>query len=257
MDKAGCEHKLEQLTGTFCQCTGLITACFTTSGELVCLKGSGGEELQFILTAGKEIAQKWYCASCCPLISLPPYGKFIAISVCRCGLDKGFLFTGPFCASSEISPNRRSSTIIPYLIQLFRNIQEGIMIECNIHYDSSVRGCCLHVQQALNYIDNNYNEPLTLQHIAGHLGLNRSYLSSLFCAQTGTTFCQWLNHIRIKQSKKKLKYSDKTIGEIALAVGYTSQSYFTSLFKKQVGLSPGAYRKDWFSCAEEPHSPAP
>lgn len=102
----------------------------------------------------------------------------------------------------------------------------------------------LHINDALSYIEENYHENITLESISNTLYLNKCYFCTLFKEQTGKSFSNYLNEIRIDKSKELLKNKKLSILEIAHAVGYNNQTYFNSLFKKYTNITPLQYRKE-------------
>lgn len=72
--------------------------------------------------------------------------------------------------------------------------------------------------------------------------LSPAYFSRVFKKEMGTTFNSFLNEVRIEKSKSLLRNNDLKMVDIALRVGFESQSYFTKVFKKLTGVSPLQYR---------------
>lgn len=99
-----------------------------------------------------------------------------------------------------------------------------------------------HINKAICYTCHNYWEPLTIERMAEYLGLNKCYFCQLFKKETGKTYSQFLNEIRIEKSKELLKNTDMSILDIALSVGYNNQNYYTMAFKKITGVTPLKYR---------------
>lgn len=97
-------------------------------------------------------------------------------------------------------------------------------------------------KKAVRYIKENYQTQLTLEKVAGQMMLNPTYFSTLFKQATGSSFKDYLNYIRIEESKKLLTNTGDSILDIALAVGFENQSYFTKVFKKYTGMTPKQYR---------------
>lgn len=96
---------------------------------------------------------------------------------------------------------------------------------------------------ALRYIHRNYHRKLTLQEVSDELHVNSSYFSYLFRQEISMTFTEYLNQLRIGQACRLLSGSDLTVVEVADAVGFGDQSYFTRVFRKYKGITPHAYRK--------------
>ncbi|MDA8426196.1 MAG: helix-turn-helix domain-containing protein [Treponema sp.] len=99
------------------------------------------------------------------------------------------------------------------------------------------------LQKALRYINAHYTEEITLDDVAGAVFLSPTYFSKLFNAEMKCRFTAYLNHVRIDKSKILLKNTDIPLVDIAGMVGYEDQSYFTKVFKKTVGVSPGRFRE--------------
>lgn len=94
-----------------------------------------------------------------------------------------------------------------------------------------------------NYILTNYMHKLTLEELAEQVFISPAYLSKIFKKEVGMPFVQYLNQIRVEQSKYLLLFTDKPITEIYSLTGFEDQSYFTKVFKSFVGLSPGKFRE--------------
>ncbi len=98
------------------------------------------------------------------------------------------------------------------------------------------------IEQAINYIALNYSNPITLEDIAGKFNLCPSYFSKKFSKETGYTFKEYLNYVRLKQATQMLVTTDDSITKIALSCGFNSSNYFKDLFRKKVNMSPRAFR---------------
>ncbi|MCC8141639.1 MAG: AraC family transcriptional regulator, partial [Lachnospiraceae bacterium] len=99
------------------------------------------------------------------------------------------------------------------------------------------------IRDAMNYISANFASPLTLQEVADHLHLNPSYFSRIFKQSFGSTFKEYVTQVRIEEAKRLLSNTSYSILDIAVASGFDNQSYFTSVFKKYTGMTPGQFRK--------------
>ena len=98
------------------------------------------------------------------------------------------------------------------------------------------------IYKAIQYMSNNFIEKITLEDVAAEIFLSSAYFSKIFKEQTGFNFSQYLNKLRIEKSKSLLRNSRLPLVDIAGMVGYEDQSYFTKVFKKITGNSPGKYR---------------
>ncbi|MCI9486871.1 MAG: AraC family transcriptional regulator [Lachnospiraceae bacterium] len=99
-----------------------------------------------------------------------------------------------------------------------------------------------HVENALKYIEDHYCDSITIQDIADHLGLNRSYLHRIFKAFTGTSIQNYLLDYRMRQACILLKNTDLSVRMVAHSVSYIDSLYFSRLFHQKMGMSPSEYR---------------
>lgn len=98
------------------------------------------------------------------------------------------------------------------------------------------------IKKALNYINQNYTDNLTLESVANFIHLNPSYFSTIFKREVGMSFSDYLNKIRIEASKRLLGTTGISILEVALSAGFEDQSYYSKVFKKIVGITPKKFR---------------
>jgi len=99
------------------------------------------------------------------------------------------------------------------------------------------------IKIALSYIEENYiNEELSLNDVASVCNVSPNYFSSLFSNEMKLTFVEYVTNKRISKAKKLLKTTTMHTGDIASAVGYKDQHYFSVVFKKIQGCSPRDYR---------------
>lgn len=100
------------------------------------------------------------------------------------------------------------------------------------------------VRRAKQYLQENYtNSDITLESTAQQLQVSSVYMSRIIKQELGTNFIQFLTQLRIKKAIQLLNSTELTILEIAEQVGYDSQHYFSTSFKKMIGVSPLQYRK--------------
>ena len=93
------------------------------------------------------------------------------------------------------------------------------------------------------YIKEHLTDKLTLDQAAEQVYLSKSYFCRIIKDELGCTFTEYVNRLRIERSKTLLRSTGMPIAEIACAVGFDDQSYFTRIFKKQTGIAPGKYRE--------------
>ena len=98
------------------------------------------------------------------------------------------------------------------------------------------------VLQAVEYIEKNYREDITLTKAAQALYVSPAYLSKIFSIEMQETFSHYLQACRIKKAKERLKSTNDKIYEIAAGVGYSDVAHFSKSFKQFTGISPYQYR---------------
>lgn len=94
------------------------------------------------------------------------------------------------------------------------------------------------------YARQHYDMDLTTEHICQAFYCSRSQLSHTFKKETGVSFREYLTQVRLAHAKRLLIYSALNVTEISFSVGFRDANYFSSVFKKEEGASPLAYRKN-------------
>jgi AraC family transcriptional regulator len=98
------------------------------------------------------------------------------------------------------------------------------------------------LQQAIDYIYANLNRDLSLAELAGVINISPTYFASLFKQAMGVSPHQYVIQQRVEQAKTMLKRTDLAIADIALQVGFSSQSHLTQQFKRLTGMTPKQIR---------------
>ncbi len=143
--------------------------------------------------------------------------------------------------------NNQLLTIIPTIMdmdELCYKLQEAIdaFTDCMFEHVPSKNSEL--IKRAIQYISKNFAEPLTLEVVANQVHLNPAYFSTMFKQSTGSSFKEYLNMVRIEESKRLLANTDYALIDISVATGFEDQSYFSKVFKKYTGLTPKQYRKE-------------
>ena len=101
------------------------------------------------------------------------------------------------------------------------------------------------VTRARLYLEEHFSDPnLMLQDVAGAVHLSQSHLSTIFAQETGMTFTQYLTGLRIARARELLETTEMKTFQIAETVGYNDAHYFSYMFKRNTGMTPGEYRKE-------------
>ena len=109
----------------------------------------------------------------------------------------------------------------------------------------AIRPQVLHpsVEKAKLYLQEHYNQKISLQEVADAVAMSKTYLAHLFKQETGETIWGYLIDIRMKHARELLLNSNLKSYEIAHKVGYENSIRFSRLFKDTYGLNPVEYKK--------------
>ena len=99
------------------------------------------------------------------------------------------------------------------------------------------------LRKALSYIHDHFSEPIKLDQMAQLTGASETYFCRLFKHETGMTFLNYLNGLRIEQACQLLRDSNESASAICYQVGFNDYTHFGRQFRKNMGISPAAYRK--------------
>jgi YesN/AraC family two-component response regulator len=131
------------------------------------------------------------------------------------------------------------------LIQLliFMNRRSSNLQDNDIDYSNAVHKT---LSEITAYINTNYREDISLSTISKKFFISPYHLSRTFEKNTGFTFIEYLNGIRIKEAQNLLRKTNKTISEIAEMVGYNNATHFGRVFKNITGVSPITFKKSMY-----------
>ena len=99
------------------------------------------------------------------------------------------------------------------------------------------------LKRAIDYVEARLAEPMSLADIASAAGLTRMHFAAQFKATTGLRPHDYLLRRRIERAQEMLVRDESALVDIALSVGFQTQSHFTTVFKRYVGLPPNAWRR--------------
>lgn len=145
------------------------------------------------------------------------------------------------------SNNRREELII-FLISLLQKLRDIIpqIEEKAISQKRHFR----HVENVMNWIEMHYKEEFVLDLLASDLHLSPYHISHIFQQEMGCTITDFITVKRLKEACLLLSSTDSSIQTISKTIGLKSESYFSHLFKKNIGMTPKQYRissKDFFN----------
>jgi AraC family transcriptional regulator len=124
------------------------------------------------------------------------------------------------------------------VIHLLRHYSKSTQITTSEHRSLT----SAQLQQAINYINTHLDRDLSLMQIAEVINISPTYFASLFKRATGISPHQYVIQQRVQRAKMLLSKTDLTISDIALQVGFSSQSHLTQQFKRFTGMTPKQVR---------------
>lgn len=123
------------------------------------------------------------------------------------------------------------------VIQLLRDLDlDPIVNKINRSQEKS------YVEQAIRYIESYYNSNITINEICNTIYVSPCHFQRIFKNATNKTPYQYITEFRVNKSKEKLKEENVSIAEIARLCGFLSSGHFSTVFKKNEGQTPSAYR---------------
>ncbi|MBR5451813.1 MAG: AraC family transcriptional regulator [Clostridia bacterium] len=100
------------------------------------------------------------------------------------------------------------------------------------------------VEKILEYCDNEYMNPISLDTLSKKVGASKYYISRIFSAKIKMSFNDYINTLRVNASKRFLKHTKDSIEIISAEVGFSTVRSYNREFKRLVGISPSQYRKN-------------
>ena len=108
---------------------------------------------------------------------------------------------------------------------------------------SSGRMSDYYIKEAINYMEQNFQNTISIEDIAAVCGINRSYFGKIFRNSTGRSPQEFLMNYRMVKATELLKLTSLSIADVGSAVGYENQLHFSRAFKNIYGVSPREWRK--------------
>lgn len=130
-----------------------------------------------------------------------------------------------------------------------KELQEAVVkaLRRKSNTDWRTEGLSSTMSRAVEYIRENYAQVLSLDIVSEQAGVSSAYLSSLFRRELDSNFVDFVNKIRVQEAKRLLETGIFRNIEVAFAVGFTSEKYFSRVFKKHVGMTASEYRQHYRS----------
>jgi AraC-like DNA-binding protein len=127
--------------------------------------------------------------------------------------------------------------------------REFVIRQCSLPTDTRFQGSSLSrdariVKSALGYVEENLHGKITQTEVAERCGVTSCQFSRIFKQVHGTTFQEYVLRRRMGQAIRLLQNPSASVTDVCYTVGFNDQSHFTRIFRRYIGVSPSAYRKN-------------
>lgn len=151
------------------------------------------------------------------------------------GVDSGVIFEAEERCRNDLKYTSTSLQVYHRIRFFIEEVIGYIQMLAGIGYDRNI-------YRIQTYVFAHYTEPITLENVAAAIGYSPAYLSRVFKEKTGMNLFSFVNKVRIEAAMTDLQSSDYTVAEVAERNGFESVGYFSRVFKKITGTTPGYYR---------------
>lgn len=143
--------------------------------------------------------------------------------------------------TNQIQPNQifvhlNLVEIHSWFVECFTNICEQIQL--------LFPGDSNYVRSAIAFINRDFSMPISQQSVADKIGISAGYLSTIFKAETGQGFSDYLTSVRIRAATQLIDNGEEDFHKLALICGFQDYAYFFKVFKKKMGVTPKGYIKN-------------
>lgn len=167
--------------------------------------------------------------------------SIVVISIaCRAAIDGGVNPQKAFSMADVFVLNiERMTQVLPIQAAVVEYEREFARAVLQVKNDSAHNQ---YVERAKEYVAEHTEEQIKVSEIGEVLGINEDYLTGLFRKYEGTTLQQYIRKKKVQRAKELLSYSVYSCSEISAILCFSSQSHFSSTFKRETGMTPAAYR---------------
>lgn len=166
--------------------------------------------------------------------------SIVVISIaCRAAIDGGVAPQKAFSMSDVFISNiERMTQVLPIQAAVVEYEREFARAVEQVKHDSEHNR---YVERAKEYVAEHIDESIRVVQIGEALGINENYLTGLFHKYEGITLQHYIRKEKVRQAKELLLYSSYSCSEIAALLCFSTQSHFSSAFKREVGMTPAKY----------------
>ena len=158
-------------------------------------------------------------------------------------LEKAWRVTKEYSAEQPEFQLMVKALIIELSVLILRNLQKNQPNAIETGLSKTAQRKQQIVNHAIYYLENHYNEEITLEVLAEKLFVSPTYLSKIFKESTDISPINYLIQVRLKHAHNLLEQNELPVRDVAQAVGYQDAYHFSKLFKKNYGVAPSQIEK--------------
>lgn len=179
------------------------------------------------------------CMMTFPEIKNRLYGRILPAEALKYGADSASKLKNSLIMMRDSDDVGQLGEMIKMLTVIFTT-EDHTPIGKPIKIERDIR----RIKQVAEYVMAHYVHNITLDEIAGHIGMNRSAFCTFFKRKKGITFSQFVTNYRLETASELLRSTQKQVSEICFAVGFNDIPHFIRVFTSAYGVSPTKYRKN-------------
>jgi AraC-like DNA-binding protein len=158
----------------------------------------------------------------------------------------------PNCTESNKILNSREKSYVYFLNTLKKLVKDFKYNELGFYeYDCDIKLHLAWAEETLKYIKEHLTEELHLETVANAMSLSPIHFHNTFKAAVGKTLRDYAEEQRIKKAINLLLTTNESLTQIAFACGFSSQSYFSYVFKRKMKVTPREYVREVYNKYEE------
>ncbi|WP_044482107.1 response regulator transcription factor [Paenibacillus antibioticophila] len=145
---------------------------------------------------------------------------------------------------NELLGDPQSNLLLKNSLESLEGLLDWVSHTLNImrNFDKTNANRSNPVERTKNYIQLHLSEEISMEHIANNVYLNADYLTRIFKKEVGVSISRYIINKKMEVAKELLIHTDKSIGDVAMLVGYYNYSSFNRIFTKEIGTSPQEFK---------------
>lgn len=162
--------------------------------------------------------------------------------ISRAAVDGGLPQRTSFSLCSEYRDKLEKCTTASQLEAVSNEIVRDYA--ARVHNMKRFAKCSPQIRLCCEYIDTHPGDKLTLEELAQKAGYSHFHMSRKFHKEMNCSIIEYIQRSKLERAKYLLTHTEQSVDDISAELGFNSRSYFTTVFKNQIGMAPSDYRKE-------------